>query len=80
MAAGCATRTATRRQWRACAITDSVHYICPNALSQAAAFGYALMGDRLSAAGLVGCALIFVSMLGVQLLPLQGAARGSGTR
>ena len=36
----------------------------------AAAFGYALMGDRLNAAGLVGCALIFLSMLGVQLLPL----------
>lgn len=36
----------------------------------AAAFGYALMGDRLSAAGLAGCALIFISMLGVQLLPL----------
>jgi drug/metabolite transporter (DMT)-like permease len=36
----------------------------------AAAFGYALMGDRLSAAGLAGCALILVSMVGVQLLPL----------
>ena len=36
----------------------------------AAAFGYALMGDRLNAVGLVGCALIFLSMLGVQLLPL----------
>lgn len=36
----------------------------------AAAFGYVLMGDRLSAAGLAGCALIFVSMMGVQLLPL----------
>ena len=36
----------------------------------AAAFGYALMGDRLSAAGLVGCALILASMVGVQLLPL----------
>ncbi|HSN80433.1 MAG TPA: DMT family transporter, partial [Rhodoferax sp.] len=29
----------------------------------AAAFGYALMGDRLNAVGLVGCALIFFSML-----------------
>jgi len=36
----------------------------------AAAFGYVLMGDRLSAAGLAGCALILASMLGVQLLPL----------
>jgi drug/metabolite transporter (DMT)-like permease len=36
----------------------------------AAGFGYVLMGDRLNAAGLVGCALIFISMMGVQLLPL----------
>jgi len=36
----------------------------------AAGFGYVLMGDRLNAAGLAGCALIFVSMMGVQLLPL----------
>jgi drug/metabolite transporter (DMT)-like permease len=36
----------------------------------AAAFGYALMGDRLNVAGLAGCALIFFSMLGVQVLPL----------
>lgn len=36
----------------------------------AAAFGYLLMGDRLNAAGLAGCALIFASMVGVQLLPL----------
>jgi drug/metabolite transporter (DMT)-like permease len=35
-----------------------------------AAFGYVLMGDRLSAAGLAGCALILVSMLGVQMLPM----------
>ena len=35
-----------------------------------AAFGYLLMGDRLSAAGLAGCALILVSMLGVQMLPM----------
>lgn len=41
----------------------------------AAAFGYALMGDRLSAAGLVGCALILASMLGVQLLPLLPVRR-----
>jgi len=36
----------------------------------AAGFGYVLMGDRLNAAGLAGCALIFISMMGVQLLPL----------
>lgn len=36
----------------------------------AALFGYLLMGDRLNAAGLVGCTLIIVSMMGVQLLPL----------
>jgi len=42
----------------------------------AAAFGYLLMGDRLNAAGLAGCALILASMLGVQLLPLVQARRG----
>lgn len=36
----------------------------------AALFGYVMMGDRLPATGLVGCALIFVSMLAVQVLPL----------
>jgi len=36
----------------------------------AAGFGYALMGDRLNGNGLLGCGLIFVSMLGVQVLPL----------
>jgi len=41
----------------------------------AAAFGYALMGDRLNATGQVGCALIFFSMLGVQLLPLLATVR-----
>jgi len=41
----------------------------------AAAFGYLLMGDRLNAAGLAGCALILASMLGVQLLPLLQARR-----
>lgn len=36
----------------------------------AAMFGYLLMGDRLDAAGIAGCALIFISMMGVQLLPV----------
>ncbi|PKO61388.1 MAG: EamA/RhaT family transporter [Betaproteobacteria bacterium HGW-Betaproteobacteria-18] len=36
----------------------------------AAIFGYLLMGDRLNAAGILGCGLIFASMMGVQLLPL----------
>lgn len=36
----------------------------------AALFGYLLMGDRLGAAGLAGCALILTSMLVIQLLPL----------
>lgn len=36
----------------------------------AAVFGYLLMGDRLDTAGLLGCGLIFFSMMGVQLLPL----------
>lgn len=36
----------------------------------AALFGFWLMGDRLSAAGIAGCGLIFASMVGVQLLPI----------
>lgn len=36
----------------------------------AAVFGYLLMGDRLSPAGLFGCALILASLLVIQLLPL----------
>lgn len=36
----------------------------------AALFGYLLMGDRLGAAGLLGCALILASMLAIQLMPL----------
>ena len=36
----------------------------------AALCGYLLMGDRLNAYGIAGCGLIFVSMMGVQLLPM----------
>lgn len=36
----------------------------------AALFGYWLMGDRLGPSGLAGCALIFLSMVAVQLLPM----------
>jgi drug/metabolite transporter (DMT)-like permease len=46
----------------------------------AALFGFLLMGDRLSAHGVAGCALIFVSMLGVQMLQLLGVARQRKTR
>jgi len=35
-----------------------------------AAFGYVLMGDRLSPAGLLGCSLILGAMLLIQLLPM----------
>ncbi|OIQ68830.1 putative DMT superfamily transporter inner membrane protein [mine drainage metagenome] len=41
----------------------------------AAVFGYLLMGDRLGAAGLLGCGLILSSMIGVQLLPLLRCRR-----
>lgn len=37
----------------------------------AALFGFLMMGDRLPTSGLLGCALIFVSMVAVQLLPLM---------
>ena len=36
----------------------------------AAIFGYVMMGDRVTNAGLFGCGLIFLSMMGVQLLPI----------
>lgn len=36
----------------------------------AATFGYLLMGDRLGPGGLVGCGLILLAMLGIQLLPM----------
>ena len=43
----------------------------------AALFGFFLMGDRLGAAGLAGCGLIFLSMLSVQLMPmLHAMSRG----
>lgn len=41
----------------------------------AALFGFLLMGDRLDAPGIVGCGLIFASMLGVQMLPLLSRTR-----
>ncbi len=43
----------------------------------AALFGFLLMGDRLSAAGLAGCALILVCILAVQLMPLFGTKPAS---
>jgi drug/metabolite transporter (DMT)-like permease len=44
----------------------------------AALFGYALMGDRLSATAWAGAALIFAGMLAVQLLALRQPARQAG--
>jgi drug/metabolite transporter (DMT)-like permease len=41
----------------------------------AAAFGYALLGERLDGAGLVGCGLMLACILVVQLLPLLGTLR-----
>ncbi|MDH0866817.1 DMT family transporter [Mitsuaria sp. GD03876] len=41
----------------------------------AAVFGYLLMGDRLNAAGLAGCALILGAMLLIQLLPMLRVLR-----
>lgn len=37
----------------------------------AALFGFLLMGERLDAVGLVGCALIFTCIVAVQMLPLK---------
>lgn len=41
----------------------------------AALFGFLLMGDRLNAMGLAGCALIFVCILAVQMMPLMASRR-----
>lgn len=41
----------------------------------AAAFGYALLGERLNGAGLLGCALMLGCILLVQLMPLVGTLR-----
>ena len=41
----------------------------------AAAFGYALLGERLNSAGLLGCGLMLACILMVQLLPLVGTLR-----
>ncbi len=43
----------------------------------AALFGFLLMGDRLDGAGLAGCALIFTSMVAVQLLPMLSTKSSS---
>lgn len=41
----------------------------------AAAFGYALLGERLNTAGLIGCGLMLACILLVQLMPLVGTLR-----
>lgn len=41
----------------------------------AALFGYLLLGERLGSSGLMGCGLILISMLGIQLLPLLRPSR-----
>ena len=41
----------------------------------AAAFGYALLGERLNTAGLIGCGLMLACILLVQLMPLFGSLR-----
>lgn len=43
----------------------------------AAAFGYLLLGERLNAAGLLGCGLMLACILLVQLMPLAGTLRGT---
>ncbi|MDC8785075.1 DMT family transporter [Roseateles koreensis] len=43
----------------------------------AAGFGFVLMGDRLNSSGLAGCALIFVSMVAVQVLPSLNTMRSN---
>ena len=46
----------------------------------AALFGFLLMGDRLNASGIAGCALILVCIIAVQLAPLTMAGKRSASR
>lgn len=46
----------------------------------AALFGFLLLGERLGATGLAGCALILAGILAVQLQPLLAARQGGATR
>ena len=41
----------------------------------AALFGFLLMGDRLSTTGMVGCALIFICIVAVQMMPMLASGR-----
>ena len=41
----------------------------------AALFGFLLMGDRLSTTGMVGCALIFICIVAVQMMPMFAPGR-----
>jgi drug/metabolite transporter (DMT)-like permease len=41
----------------------------------AAFFGFLLMGDRLNAMGIAGCALIFVCIVAVQMMPLMATSK-----
>ena len=41
----------------------------------AALFGFLLMGDRLNAMGIAGCALIFACIIAVQMMPMMASRR-----
>jgi drug/metabolite transporter (DMT)-like permease len=43
----------------------------------AALFGFLLMGDRLNAVGMAGCALIFACIVAVQMMPTMAAKRAA---
>jgi drug/metabolite transporter (DMT)-like permease len=43
----------------------------------AAFFGFMMMGDRLTAMGIAGCALIFVCIVAVQMMPLMAYRRSA---
>jgi drug/metabolite transporter (DMT)-like permease len=46
----------------------------------AALFGFLLMDDRLNAVGIAGCALIFLCIVAVQMLPLLAEKNAKGVR
>ena len=43
--------------------------------ADAALFGFMIMGDRLNAMGFAGCALIFVCIVAVQMMPVMASRR-----
>ena len=59
---------------RYAAATDAAIILSAETLF-AALFGFMIMGDRLNAMGFAGCALIFVCIVAVQMMPMMASRR-----